>query len=86
MICLPTPGHTYGHQSVLFHTVNGTVCVAGDAATTLENIRQNIEMGVSVDSKRVLESLQKIRIRADYIIPAHEAGISNGAKTGFPIV
>lgn len=86
VICLPTPGHTYGHQSVLFHTVNGTVCVAGDAATTLENIRQNIEMGVSVDSKSVLESFQKIRVRADYIIPAHEAAISNESKTDFPII
>lgn len=86
VICLPTPGHTYGHQSVLFNTANGTVCVAGDAATTLENIRQNIEMGVSVDSKSVLESFQKIRVRADFIIPAHEAAIPNGTKTDFPMI
>lgn len=84
VICLPTPGHTYGHQSVLFHTAQGTVCVAGDAATTLNNIQQNIEMGVSVDSRAVFESLQKIRIRADYIIPAHEPTINNGESYAFP--
>lgn len=86
VICLPTPGHTYGHQSVLFHTTNGTVCVAGDASTTLNNIRQNIEMGVSVDSKEVLKSLQKIRIRADFILPAHEPSIINGENNNFPII
>lgn len=84
VICLPTCGHTYGHQSVLFHTACGTVCAAGDAVTTLENIRRNIEMGVSVDSKGVLESMRKIRIRADFVLPAHEPTIRNGAKSNFP--
>lgn len=84
LICLPTPGHTYGHQSVLFHTARGTVCAAGDAATTLKNIRQNIEMGVSVDSQAVYKSLQKIRIRANRIIPAHEPTITNGESQAFP--
>lgn len=84
IICLSTPGHTYGHQSVLFHTAEGTVCAAGDAATTLRNIRENIEMGVSVDSKSVLESMKKIRIRADFIIPAHEPSIADGATSNFP--
>ena len=84
IICLPTTGHTYGHQSVLFHTAKGTVCVAGDAATTLDNIKHNIEMGVSVDSQKVYESMQKIRIRADYIIPAHEPSIQNCETSNFP--
>lgn len=83
LICLPTPGHTYGHQSVLFHTAKGTVCVAGDAATTLDNIRHNIEMGISVDSQKVYESMQKIRIRTDYIIPAHEPSIQNCETSNF---
>lgn len=85
-ICLPTPGHTYGHQSVLFHTAQGTVCAAGDAATTLKNIQQNIEMGVSVDSRAVFESLQKIRIRADAIIPAHDPTITNGESYAFSVI
>lgn len=84
IICLPTPGHTYGHQSVLLHTDKGTVCVTGDAVTILENIQNNIEMGVSVDSRSAYESMQKIRIRADYVIPAHEPSIINGESENFP--
>lgn len=84
--CLPTPGHTPGHQSVFFHTADGTVCVAGDAVTTMQNLQQNAEMGVSVNSKQVLESLQKIRVRADFVIPGHEPSLRNGATTGFSII
>ncbi|MDO4281231.1 MAG: N-acyl homoserine lactonase family protein [Peptococcaceae bacterium] len=84
LICLPTPGHTDGHQSVLFHTARGSVCVAGDAATLLANIRENIEMGVSIDSKAVYDSMEKIRRCADFIIPAHEPSIENGATNDFP--
>ena len=75
LICLPTPGHTYGHQSVLILTENGTVCVAGDAVPTVRNINENLETGVSVDSSKVIESMDAIRIRADYIITGHEPNI-----------
>lgn len=83
LICLPTPGHTYGHQSVLILTENGTVCVAGDAVPTVRNINENLETGVSVDSSKVIESMDAIRIRADYIITGHEPNIKENSFASF---
>ncbi len=84
LIVIPTPGHTYGHQSVLLNTEQGTLCVAGDIASALENINLNMETNIMVDSKKVYESYASIREKADRIIPGHEFRIPDGAERDFP--
>lgn len=84
LICFPTPGHTHGHQSILIATEEGTVCIAGDVSSMTDNINYNIEPGITLDTQKTLDSLQAIRIRADFIIPGHESEIANHSTHGFP--
>lgn len=82
----PTPGHTKGHQSVFIKTKEGTLCFAGDAINTLENIEKNIPCGYMVNTIQTYTSMQNIRDRAKYIIPGHEASIEKYQERGFPII
>ena len=41
---ITTPGHTIGHQSVLFDTEQGVLCVSGDIC----NVAENVNVGGSV--------------------------------------
>ena len=50
---------------------------------TVRNINENLETGVSVDSSKVIESMDAIRIRADYIITGHEPNIKENSFTSF---
>lgn len=75
---ISTPGHTEGHQSVLFNTSIGTVCVSGDIVNIGENINENLEPNIVTNAKDVFESLKKIRRSSDYILPGHEISIKHG--------
>ncbi|MCC8180466.1 MAG: N-acyl homoserine lactonase family protein, partial [Planctomycetes bacterium] len=86
LIVFPTPGHTYGHQSVLVDTEEGALCVAGDVVALTENINDNIEGSSIVDAAAVYKSFAAIRRRADRIIPGHETSIPDGAENGFPLI
>lgn len=86
LLVFPTPGHSHGHQSVLFDAGEGAVCVTGDVAALAENIYENIETNIVVDAGKVYESFETIRRRADFIIPGHEPGIANLSECGFPTV
>lgn len=83
LLVFPTPGHTRGHQSVLFHTREGAVCVAGDVVSIDENINGNIETNIVVNTKDVYESFRRIRRIADYIIPGHEPTLADQGQSGF---
>ena len=37
LVLLPTPGHTWGHQSVLWHDASGSVCYPGDLMPTVHH-------------------------------------------------
>ena len=45
-----TPGHTKGHQSVLVNTVEGPVCIAGDACNLVENIEEMLPPSITTSS------------------------------------
>ena len=77
---IATPGHTRGHQSVLFQTKQGVVCVSGDICNVAENVNGNLEPNIVVMVPEVYESFQKIRQTSHYILPGHEPGIQNGAE------
>ena len=84
LIVIPTPGHTYGHQSVLLNTQQGTLCVAGDVVSCVENINLNMETNIVIDPPAVYESFRSIREKADRIIPGHEFKIRDRAEQDFP--
>lgn len=60
LILVPTPGHTFGHQSLL---VNGRhpVCLAGDAIYTQRHLRQVVYDGVADSKKAALETVSRLK-------------------------
>jgi len=80
----PTPGHSVGHQSVLLDTDQGSLCVAGDIVSVIDNINDNIETNIVVNTKQVYESFDSIRRKADRILPGHEPTIKNLCDKDFP--
>ena len=84
LICFPTPGHTFGHQSVLLNTDQGSLCVAGDVVSCVENINLNMETNIIADPTLVYKSFKSIREKADRIIPGHEFKIRDRAERDFP--
>lgn len=81
---VPTPGHTRGHQSVMINTQEGILCVSGDVSNVLDNINENLEPNIIMDTKAYYESLVKIRQIAHRILPGHEPTIADGTTEGFP--
>jgi glyoxylase-like metal-dependent hydrolase (beta-lactamase superfamily II) len=75
----PTPGHTPGHQSVAVKTRDGIVVVAGDCANCMENIREEIPVGVLHDADQEIESLRQIKALADLVIPGHDPAVEPGS-------
>lgn len=84
VIAFPTPGHTFGHQSVLVDTDEGALCIAGDVVSTVENINDNVEGCTIMEVEAYYRSFESIRQKADFIIPGHECGIANHMEKGFP--
>ena len=84
---ITTPGHTFGHQSVLFDIGNGKVtCVSGDICNVAENVNENLEPNIVVDVPATYKSFEKIRQVAHYILPGHDPGITDGAEQFIPII
>lgn len=61
VVCIPTPGHTPGHQSLKVQQPGGDVVLTGDACylrRTLEEMRLPM---ILVDADQMLESLRKLK-------------------------
>ncbi|MCA4756037.1 N-acyl homoserine lactonase family protein [Mycolicibacterium fortuitum] len=60
LVIVPTPGHTFGHQSLL---VNGKlpVCLAGDAIYTQTQFEREIPDGVADDKKAAVTTMARLR-------------------------
>ncbi len=86
LIVFPTPGHTFGHQSVLINTAYGSVCYAGDSAPSIENIRRNIEPSIVVAPELCYQSFESIKEKADMVIPGHEWQIANHEDKNFLVI
>ena len=76
---ITTPGHTRGHQSVMFDTKDGVVCVSGDICNVAENVNGNLEPNIVVMVPETYESFERIRQFAHYILPGHEPAIEDGS-------
>lgn len=77
---ITTPGHTRGHQSALFNTADGVVCISGDICNVAENVNSNLEPNIVVMVPETYESFERIRQFADWILPGHDPGITSGVK------
>jgi glyoxylase-like metal-dependent hydrolase (beta-lactamase superfamily II) len=83
---IQTPGHTAGHQSILVETIEGTVCIAGDAACLMENISGPVATGVTISEQQSLASIEKIIGHADRILMNHDPGLTAFQQSDFPLI
>ena len=79
-----TPGHTPGHQSVLVHTAEGVLCIAGDAACLMENLSRPTPTAVTTSVEQSLASLARIQASADRVLMNHDPSLSPFQSSGFP--
>lgn len=77
---ITTPGHTRGHQSVLFNTKAGVVCVSGDICNVADNVNCNLEPNIVIEVEQTYQSFERIRQTSDWIIPGHEPLIRSGVQ------
>lgn len=71
-----TPGHTYGHQSVIFETDEQVIFFAGDTSFTQKQLKKEIVPGINVDKKASLSTFQSIKALAAeqslIYLPSHD--------------
>lgn len=81
-----TPGHSVGHQSVLLDTKEGVVCIAGDVVNMRENLWENRANGLCTGEKECIESMQRIREKATWVVPGHDPLLQKYQRGGFPLI
>lgn len=69
---LPVPGHTPGSQAIIASTAAGTFCISGDAVCTYENVERDLPPGFHVDVDDSMDSMDRMRATADYLLPSHD--------------
>ena len=77
---MPTPGHTPGSQSIIAETEHGRFAIAGDAIMLYENIERDIPPGFHVDVDAAVESLDRLRSKADHFLPGHDYEVFTEGK------
>lgn len=75
---IETPGHVLEHLSLLVHTPEGKVAVAGDVIWWLDDEKQEFDVtqpdhsqAKGMDMNALVESRKKLLERADFIVPGH---------------
>lgn len=75
VVCLPTYGHTPGHQSLKVRTAGGDVVLTGDACylrRTLEEMRLPLILHDADDMRRSLRKLKELQDRGARIFYGHD--------------
>ncbi|MEM7513466.1 MAG: MBL fold metallo-hydrolase, partial [Bacteroidota bacterium] len=76
VVLLSTPGHTYGHQSVLIRGEEYDICLAGDVSFTQQQLLEDKVAGISADKtvsrKTYSEFLQYAKKRPLVYLPTHD--------------
>ncbi len=78
VVCVPTPGHTCGHQSLRVVTAGGPVILTGDACYFSHTLDDEILPPFAHDHVRQLESLRLLRrerAAGAVIVPGHDADV-----------
>lgn len=75
---ISTPGHTVGHLSVLLRLKGGRqVLIVGDAAYTLQSIREQLPPLLTASEQKYINTLQELRAFTEQepeaiIVPSHD--------------
>lgn len=75
---IDTPGHTYGHQSVLVDTASGRACITADACLFYHNLEADVGPGFNCNLIECMASLARLRRLRDagvVILPGHDPAI-----------
>ncbi len=75
VICLPTPGHTPGHQSLVLRTAEREVVLCGDCAYFESTLAGGPLPPIGHDRKLQQRSIKTLRARKDdgaLVIPGHD--------------
>ena len=76
--CVPTPGHTCGHQSLRVLTVDGPVILTADACYFAHTLDDGVlpPFGFDFDQqRRSLDVLRRERASGTTIVPGHDAEV-----------
>ena len=69
---ISTPGHTLGSTSVVIKDIEKAYVITGDAIPIKENFFKWVPPVINIDPKKCLQSMEKIKNLADFIIPGHD--------------
>ena len=61
---IPTPGHTWGHQSILIDEINGPLCFTGDLLPTVNHVGRSWSMGYDMLPHDTLLTKERILSQA----------------------
>jgi glyoxylase-like metal-dependent hydrolase (beta-lactamase superfamily II) len=67
----PSPGHTFGHHSLLVDSAWGRLIVAGDAVMTGDFFEAEEGFRNCVDFELAAQTIRAIKESADWVIPGH---------------
>ena len=87
IVCVPTPGHTCGHQSLRVVTDDGVMILAGDACYFSHTLDDEILPPFAHDhdaQRRSLAWLQDQRVAGATVVPGHDAAVFRTMTTGHP--
>ena len=66
------------------NTSEGKLAILGDVANLAANVNENVPVTFALSLVDEMESLKRVRMMADYMIPGHEPAIYDGQTSGFP--
>jgi glyoxylase-like metal-dependent hydrolase (beta-lactamase superfamily II) len=78
VVCLPTPGHTCGHQSLRVATYTGPVILTSDACYFTHTLDDEVLPPFAFDHETQRASLAMLRRERDAgtrIVPGHDADV-----------
>jgi glyoxylase-like metal-dependent hydrolase (beta-lactamase superfamily II) len=67
-------GHTPGSMAYCVNTAYGRAVLTGDTVSLLANFERNIPLGIFSNLEECRQALDKIRARADIVLPSHDPG------------
>jgi N-acyl homoserine lactone hydrolase len=88
VVCLPTHGHTPGHQSLKLRLPGGNVVLAADACYFCQTLRERRLPRFVHDREAMLESLERIaalELNGARIFYSHDPDFWRTVPQGVPI-
>ena len=67
-------GHTPGSMAYCVNTAHGRAVLTGDTISLLANYERNVPLGVFSNLKECEAAIEKIRAKADIVLPSHDPG------------